>query len=182
MELSIRTARATKNIVQDLVRTHQPYISWGRDSQLPYEWPALHIFFATSTYVTRYHEKLMDTNQMSSSRAVLFFLRTSQNRLCLYQEDKIYSILGLVPLKVYSKIPKPSYGQQTVQQVYMQMVRAYVQGTRNLDIICLSHHTDKQNPALSSWTPDLRRNERMFTFTKSQFVKQSIIECHCSLI
>jgi hypothetical protein len=159
VELAIRAARATLSIVQDLVRANKQHESWGEDSQLPYKWPALHIFFATSTYVTWHHKRDMDTNLMPSSEAVFYLLRTSQDRLCLLPEDKIYSILGLVPPEVYSEIPKPAYGQRTVQQVYMQMVRAYVQGTQNLDVICLSHYTNKQDPALPSWTPDWRRKD-----------------------
>ena len=180
--IAIRVALATKTIVQDLVRTNMQHESWGKDSQLPHKWPAKHVFFATSTYVTWNHKRLMDTNQMSSSKALLYFLRTSRKRLCLLPEDKIYSILGLVPPEVYLGIPKPAYGQRTVQQVYMQMVRAYVQGTQNLDVICLSLHTDKQDPALPSWTPDWRRNKRMLPFIDSSFVKPSITKWHHSFL
>lgn len=182
MELAIRVASVTKSIVQALVRTNRPHESWVKDSQLPYKWPATHSIFATSTYVTRYWKRLMDTNHMSSSEAVLYFLRTSQTRLCLLPEDNVYSILGLVPPEVYSEVPRPDYGQRTVQQVYMQMVRAYVQGTRNLDVISLSHYTNNQDPALPSWTPDWRRNERVLPFINLSFVKTSVREWHHSFI
>ena len=182
VELAIRAARATQSIVQDLVRTNRQHESWGKDNQLPYKWPAMHTFYATSMYATWHQKRLMDKNQMSSSEAVIYLLRTSQKRLCLLPEDKIYSILGLVPPEVYSKIPKPAYGQRTVQQVYMQMVRAYVKGTQNLDVICLSHHTDEQDPALPSWTPDWRRFDRVQTFTHSFFVKPSITKWHHSFL
>ncbi len=181
--LSILTARATESIVQDLVRTNRPHESWDKDSQLPYEWPAMHSIFATSTYVTWHHKIFMDRNRKASSTAVLYFLRTSQDRLCLLPEDKIYSILGLVPPEVYSKVSKPDYGQRTAQQVYMQMVRAYVEGTQNLDVICLSLYTDEQDPALPSWTPDWRRSERMLPFTQYKSAAEpSITEWHHSFI
>ncbi|PMD25336.1 hypothetical protein NA56DRAFT_432243 [Hyaloscypha hepaticicola] len=182
VDLAIRVAGATQSIVQDLVRTNRSHESWIKDSQLPYEWPAIYFVFATGTYATWHEKGLMDTNQMPSSRAVLYFLRTSQTRLCLLPEDKVYSILGLVPPEVYSEVPKTDYGQRTVQQVYMQMVRAYVQGTRNLDVICLSHYTNNQDPALPSWTPDWRRNERVLPFINLSSVKTSVREWHHSFI
>jgi hypothetical protein len=61
---------------------------------------------------------------------------------------------------------------------YMQMVHAYVQGTQNLDLLCLSLYTDEQDPALPSWTPDWRRNERMLPIMELKNDINSIIEWH----
>lgn len=162
ISLAIEVVQTTLPAVADLINDSEPHRSWNYDGGIPYKWSLFDLRNALGCRVTHSSKKALDANLVWPSIAVLGFLRISQFRHCLFDHDKIYSILGLVPPAVSSRISKPNY-QLPFEQVYTEMVQAYVYGTQSLNIICYSQYSDIPATSLPSWVPDWRWRDRVWT-------------------
>jgi hypothetical protein len=155
IELAIQAAYKTYPAVEELIKS-----TMVPDFQDYYNtWGCSHKLWATSMSTARNYRRMIETNRIASAEATLKFLEISQDRLCQYQGDKIYSILGLVPSGVYSAMTNPDYSM-SAQEVYRHFVEVFVWGTYSLDILCHSQHSDTQDD-LPSWAPDWSRRSRM---------------------
>jgi hypothetical protein len=93
-----------------------------------------------------------DPTKAKYSRKLLFLISQQRERLCQDPRDKIYSVLGLTDEAVQKAII-PDYGR-SVEWVYCQLVKAYVEIYKDLEIMCHSMHVTASS--CPSWAPDWR--------------------------
>ena len=95
----------------------------------------------------------------SNSNTTERWLELIHNRVCKHPHDLVYSILGIVPPSVANAMAEPNY-EQPATETFKQFAKAFIVGTRSLNILCYSHHSDSQND-LPSWVFDWRRESRL---------------------
>ena len=86
-------------------------------------------------------------------------LNTIPMRICKFDHDKVYAILGLLPFSVYDGFVRIDY-RQPFQEVYKQFLKGFVITSNSLDIISFAQHFDARDK-LPSWTPDWRHTSRL---------------------
>jgi len=152
MNLAISVCRATYHSVLALNITVET-----KSGVYQYDWPAN---FVESSFdiVARRGMRLEDDPRTSPHPETLStWLSGNRHRSCRFPHDKIYSILGLLN-PAFQKVIQPSYGLDIID-LYKTVVKAYVEISGRLDLICHSQHSAWQ-PDKPSWMPDWDRHER----------------------
>jgi hypothetical protein len=92
--------------------------------------------------------------QQRGSLPLLYVLDRSRTTLASDARDKIFAIIGLLDPET-KELLEPNYNLLT-DDVYKALVKTYVEGTGDLQIITLAH--DSPERTLPSWAPDWSRN------------------------
>ncbi|KAH8674354.1 heterokaryon incompatibility protein-domain-containing protein [Tricladium varicosporioides] len=87
------------------------------------------------------------------------FITANIGRKSLYPQDKIFSVLGLLPRDVARSI-KPDYDNPS-HKVLKEAVQAFIKVTGSLNIICSSQYSPWQEEMFPSWIPNWERPFRM---------------------
>jgi hypothetical protein len=85
-------------------------------------------------------------------------LQANQLRLCKFSQDKIYSILGLLPPQFSASITQTNY-TQSIERFYTQVIKSFARFFESLHIICYAQHSDIESE-MPTWTPDWRKRHR----------------------
>ncbi|KAI1480968.1 heterokaryon incompatibility protein-domain-containing protein [Daldinia eschscholtzii] len=91
----------------------------------------------------------IDVNKHFSSKLLLTLLRATSNRKASDERDRVYALLGLLPVNLGIF---PNY-RVTTPRVYIEVVRRIIATTRSLDVLC-GDLGRKSRGDLPSWVPD----------------------------
>lgn len=152
MSLAISVCRATYHSVLGLdITVETP------SGVYQYDWPG-HFVESSFDIVARRGMRLENDPRTSPHpEALSTWLSGNRHRSCRFPHDKIYSILGLLNPAFQNTI-QPSYGLDIID-LYKAVVKAYVDISGRLDLICHSQHSIWQHDK-PSWMPDWGRHER----------------------
>jgi hypothetical protein len=158
MSLAISVCRATYHSVLDLeITVDTP------NGVYQYDWPG-HFVETCFDIVARRGLRLENDPRTSSHPENLStWLSGNRHRSCRFPHDKIYSILGLLNPTLQNAI-QPSYTID-VTTLYKAVVKAYVESSGRLELICHSQHSVWQSDK-PSWMPDWGRHERAVIFAE----------------
>jgi hypothetical protein len=139
---------------------------------LQYEWQAHHRNQITNLVQFRESRTQQDprntiarqNNKIVVQRAkgVSKCLIANRMRECSFPQDKVFSVLGLLP-KAFQQAIQPDYSQ-SVEKVFTEVAKAYVEISGCLNIICYSHHSRWHPKQYPSWMPDWTKVPRMTVF------------------
>ena len=158
MQIIVDTHKPVTNLINQSVPIPDQDAPFLVDQDNPHSLHPLYWQFMLTAFEGRHYMKNSYASSTLSNTTERW-LELINHRRCLLPHDKIYAIMGIVPPAVAAEMPKTNYDQQ-VQQVYKQFAKAYVLGTKSLNILSLSHHTDTQHD-LPSWVLDWRREQRI---------------------
>ncbi|KAK6956678.1 hypothetical protein Daesc_001957 [Daldinia eschscholtzii] len=91
----------------------------------------------------------IDVNKHVSAKLLLTLLRATSNRKASDERDRVYALLGLLPVNLGIF---PNY-RVTTPRVYTEVVRRIIATTRSLDVLC-GDLGRKSRGDLPSWVPD----------------------------
>jgi hypothetical protein len=158
MSLAISVCRATYHSVLGLdITVEMP------SGVYQYDWPS-HFVESSFDIVARRGMRLEDDPRTSPDPQTLsIWLSGNRHRSCSFPHDKIYSILGLLNPAFQNAIHL-SYSIDIID-LYKAVIKAYVEISGRLDLICHSQHSIWQ-PNKPSWMPDWGRHERAAVFSE----------------
>lgn len=148
--------------------TYQSVLSLGitieTDGEIcQYDWPSEHIDLAYDILARREMKLENEPFAYDEAKTLSYWLSGNRHRACRTPHDKIYSILGLLNPPFQEAI-QPNY-RVTIESLHQSVVKAYIQISSRLDLICHSQHSNiqRQQP---SWVPDWNRPERATIFAE----------------
>lgn len=158
MSLAISVCRATYHSILDLdITVDTP------SGVYQYDWPS-HFVETCFDIVARRGLRLENDPRTSlHPQNLSTWLSGNRHRSCRFPHDKIYSILGLLNPTFQNAI-QPSYTID-ITTLYKAVVKAYVESSGRLDLICHSQHSLWQSDK-PSWMPDWGRHERAVIFAE----------------
>jgi len=99
---------------------------------------------------------------------LLEVLKACRNKLSSDPHDKVYAILGLLPMDISDQF-KPNYNQ-SIPDLYIHVFDTLVTTTKSLDVICeaVQYPVHRSSIKLPSWVPDWSQIPQRGSATRSQ--------------
>ncbi|KAK3342180.1 heterokaryon incompatibility protein-domain-containing protein [Lasiosphaeria hispida] len=171
LELAINVCDVTYGAVHTIIN---PPNDSPLDPLTAYIWPPYHLEFLNSMAITRAEYRFLDERNVADmigrpgtfARAESASSRLTQNtnRGCSLPHDKIYSVLGILPPALRNAIT-PDYSIPA-RTAFARAVKACVETTGWLNIICHSHYAPWYPANHPSWLPDWTRLPRATIFAE----------------
>ncbi|OCL10920.1 HET-domain-containing protein [Glonium stellatum] len=151
---------------------HQLINGESLTSEAPYAWKASHCDVVAQIIAKRerwtqqdqrnIHTRLNHTVVRQRAGNSSMWLTANIMRGCSLPQDKIFSVIGLLPDALRDAI-RPNY-RDPVDKIFKDVVKAYIDVTRWLNIICHSQYTPWRPVGYPSWMPDWTRIPRMIVY------------------
>jgi hypothetical protein len=132
MKLVWRTAARIEDLINSSIPIKDQQTLYPVDDNNPHHFPRAYQLWLLAVHHGRRYMKY-NYSHAHPSQTMETFLEYIATRTCKHQHDKIYSLLGILPLPVSKLIPDPNYWQPA-KDVYKQAVKAYVLGSMSLNI------------------------------------------------